>query len=520
MLYPHRLLLATLFALSVFASARAEVEEGFQPIFDGKSLEGWDGNPAYWRVEDGAITGETTQEKPTKTNTFLIWRGGKVDDFELRLEYRIRNHNSGIQYRSRELPGEENRWRVHGYQADLVAEGPYTGILYEEGGRGILALRGQKVVIGEDHKPKEIGSVGDPDELLASIKKDDWNEYTVIAQGNHLIHKINGRVMSETIDEDQAKRRRSGILALQLHAGPPMQVQFRNLRLKRLPMEDKKKIVLIAGRASHGYGSHSHGAGCLLLAKALNENVAGVHAVVYRGGWPKDPTALDNANAVVLFADGGGGNPILAHLDEVGRLMDQGVGLACLHYAVEVPKSEAADKLRQWIGGCFEQWWSVNPHWKAEFKALPHHPITRGVGPFSVEDEWYYHMRFLEGDKNVTPILVATPPESTRKRPDGPHSGNEHVRRRKGMAETLAWARQRPDGGRGFGFTGGHWHWNWADDNFRKVVLNGIVWTAGLEVPPEGVDSKRPTLDELKAHLDAPEPKGFDYGRAKQLLAK
>ncbi|NUQ64748.1 MAG: ThuA domain-containing protein [Pirellulales bacterium] len=289
-----------------------------------------------------------------------------------------------------------------------------------------------------------------------------------------------------------------------------MKVQFRNLRLKRLPMEDKKKVALIAGRPSHGYGSHEHNAGCLLLAKLLNENVPAVHATVYRSGWPKDPTALDNVDAIVLFSDGGGGNPILPYMEEVDRLLKKGVGLATLHYAVEVPKGEPGNRFLDWTGGYFEGFWSVNPHFEADVKPAEGHPVTRGVKPFVLEDEWYYHMRFRENMDGVVPILTTIPPDSTRERPDGHHSGNPTVRSRKGMPEHVAWARQRPDGGRGFGFTGGHWHWNWGNDQFRKAVLNAIVWIAGLDVPEGGISTKTPTIDELLADLDEPRPEKFD----------
>jgi hypothetical protein len=213
----------------------ADEEEGFTPIFDGKTLDGWDGDPKCWRVEQGAITGQTTTEHPLEGNTFLIWRRGKVDDFELRLEYRIENHNSGVQYRSWEEPKKWGKWVVGGYQADIAIDtpkAPWSGQLYAERDRGILAYRGQKTIIGDDHKPKVVGSVGDTEQLVLHIKRGQWNELTIIARGYHFVHKINGHVMMETTDQDESKRRRSGILALQLHSGPPMKVQFRNIRLK------------------------------------------------------------------------------------------------------------------------------------------------------------------------------------------------------------------------------------------------------------------------------------------------
>ena len=222
----------------------------------------------------------------------------------------------------------------------------------------------------------------------------------------------------------------------------------------------------------------------------------------------------------MLFADGGGGNPLNGHLDEVDKLMKRGVGLSVLHYATGLPKGERGEPSARLDRRLFEKNWSVNPIWNAEFKTLPDHPITRGVKPFAIEDEWYYHMRFPENMDGVTPILTAIPPDATRQGPDGAYSGNAHVRSRQGQPEYLGWVRVRPDGGRGFGFTGGHWQANWADDNFRKVVLNAIVWTAKLDVPPDGVPSKRPTLEELEANQDYPKPKDYDNQREKAILAK
>jgi hypothetical protein len=166
--------------------------------------------------------------------------------------------------------------------------------------------------------------------------------------------------------------------------------------------------------------------------------------------------------------------------------------------------------LIDWIGGAYERYWSVNPHWEADFKSFPDHPVARGLKPFKLSDEWYYHMRFVKDMKGVTPILAAVPPEATRRRPDGPHSGNPHVRARSGMKETVGWVYQRPDGGRGFGFTGMHTHWNWAQDSFRTSVLNAIVWISGAEVPPDGVQSKTPTLEELEKDLGQERPDNFN----------
>jgi type 1 glutamine amidotransferase len=280
----------------------------------------------------------------------------------------------------------------------------------------------------------------------------------------------------------------------------------------------RKKIVFIAGRPSHGYAEHEHCAGCLLLADCLKHAMPTVETAVYRDGWPTDPKALDDADAIVVFSDGSKSHPILKHLKQVDRLMKRGVGLACIHYAVTVPKEKAGSRFKDWIGGYYEAAWSVNPFWTAGFKQFPDHPIARGVKPFAIEDEWYYHMRFMDDMEGVTPILTAVPPDSTREGPDGENSGNPAVRAGKGMPEHVAWARMRPDGGRGFGFTGAHWHWNWANDNYRKVVLNGIVWVAKIDVPPEGVCSKTPSLKELRFYQDKPEPAGFDREKVRKMI--
>jgi type 1 glutamine amidotransferase len=479
-----------------------ENDEGFRPLFNGKDLTGWDGNPKFWKVEDGVVTGQTTKENPTEGNTFLIWREGTLDDFELRLSYKITGGNSGIQYRSK----DHGNWVVGGYQADFEAGDTYSGILYEERGRGILAQRGQKTNVGEDGKVRVVGSLGDTNDIQKSIRKEDWNDYIVIARGNQLTHIINGRVTSEVTDLQAAKRATSGILALQLHAGPAMTVQFKNVRLRRLALDDNaKKIVLVAGGRSHGPGDHEFRAGVRLLKKCLDK-LPGVVTAEYFNGWPKDPSAFDNANAILFYMDGGDGHPVIQgeHLLQVNKLARQGVGIACVHYAVEVPKDRGGPEFLEWIGGYFEAHWSVNPHWTAKFDALPDHPITRGVKPFEINDEWYYHMRFRENMEHVTPILTAIPPASTLERPDGPHSGNPHVRAKAGKPQHVAWAAERDGGGRGFGFTGGHFHRNWGDDNFRKVVLNALLWVAHAPVPEQGAPSTV-TAEELKENLD---PKG------------
>jgi len=513
-----RLICIVLFVILGFVTASTVAQEaGFKPIFDGRTLDGWKAaEMSYWSVKDGAITGCSTQQNPVKSNQFLVWQLGEVDDFELKLKYRISGTpaaNSGIQIRSR----VEKAGHAVGYQADIDMAGRYAGALYDEGGRRMLATRGQKTVIGPDGK-KIQSPLGDADALMNIIKKDDWNDYHIIARGNQIILKVNGQVTAEVVDNEKAQREMSGVLALQLHAGPPMTIEFKDIQMKRTKLQDRKKIVLIAGPRSHGYGAHEHNAGCILLAKCLNDSMPGVYATVYRNGWPKDPTAFDNTDAVVAFCDGGGGHVVMKHLDQVDALAKKGVGISMLHYGVEVPKGEPGNYMLDWIGGYFETFWSVNPHWKAEFKELPKHPITRGVKPFFMDDEWYYHMRFVEGMKNVTPILTATPPESTRRKGNDAHGANEHVRARKGMPEHVAWAYERADGGRGFGFTGGHWHWSWASNDFRKLVLNSMVWVAGGDVPADGVPSKTPSIEELEANQDYEQSGNFDRKKIQKLI--
>ncbi len=477
-------------------------------LFDGKTLEGWDGDPRFWKVEDGCLTGQTTAETPAEANTFLIWKLGEVDDFELTVEYKIESGNSGIQVRSFRLP--DRPWGIGGYQADLEAGDRHTGIIYGENFRGILADRGQQTTIGEDHKPTVTGSVGTEEALKAAVKAGEWNRYRIVARGFTLQNYINDQLMAQATDGDTQMRQRGGLLALQLHAGPPMKVQFRNLILKRLPLQDGKKVVFIAGRPSHSPGDHEHRAGCLLLARSLNESSEGkIFATVYSDGWPQDPTALSNADAVVMYSDGGAGHMAGARLGDLEAAHQRGVGIGCIHYAVEIPKGPGGEAFLRWIGGYFETHWSVNPHWTGEFKAFPTHPVTAGVEPFSVRDEWYYHMRFREGMQGVTPLLTALPPSETLNRADGPHAGNPNVREAiaKGEAQHVAWTCENTNGSRGFGFTGGHFHKNWQEDSFRRLALNAISWIAKAEVPSGGISSRTPNSEEMAANLDPKSPK-------------
>ena len=498
------LLVVVLPSLEAAVLDPAHIDNGFVSIFDGQSLDGWDGNQEFWRAEDGILVGETTS--PLQATTYLIWQQGKVDDFELQLTYRITDGNSGIQYRSQDL----GNFRVTGYQADMESGPDHSGILYDQGGRGIVTKRGDRTTIKDSGMKKNGEPIDTSENLQSKIRSGDWNQYRIVARGNHLQHFINGELMSETTDQESKKQKASGILALQLHAGQPMKVEFKNILLKRLRLSDnRKKLLLLAGRASHKQGAHEFRAGCLLFQKCLRDSVGHtLITAVYTDGWPTDPTAFDNADGILLFSDGGNGHPVVQsnRLAKIDALAKRGVGIACLHYGVEVPKEKGGAEFLQWIGGFFETNWSVNPHWTlVGTEIAENHPICNGVKPFEVHDEWYYHMRFREPNDTVTKILTAIPPDSTRERPDGLHSNNPIVRANKGHREVLAWAYERPDGGRGFGCTGGHFHSNWANDDFRTLILNALVWTSGVTVPKNGIYSRVSDV-ELTEDLDPPPP--------------
>ncbi len=208
---------------------------GGKSIFDGKTLDGWDGNPVHWSVKDGAIVGENTKENPTKGNTFLIWKGGVLKDFDLTLDYKIDGGNSGIQYRSFVKSGDHDGWRIGGYQADLEAGDKYSGICYGEAFRGILSMRGEKTTLTLNDKgklQKKIEKFGDTNEIGKAVKKGEWNKYRIVAKGFHFTQYINGVKTTELIDNDEKTRRADGLLAFQVHQGPPMKVYFKNIVLK------------------------------------------------------------------------------------------------------------------------------------------------------------------------------------------------------------------------------------------------------------------------------------------------
>lgn len=251
-----------------------------------------------------------------------------------------------------------------------------------------------------------------------------------------------------------------------------------------------KQILFIAGEPSHGWNKHEFPAGCKLLAQCLDESGLNVQTHVSLG-WPDDEGLIKNADTIVIYSDG---NDLHVALENEGTLQEayeNGSGIAILHYALEPGNEPLNQFLTNAIGGFFEVDWSVNPVWTLEEPTINEHEITKGVEPFDLEDEWYYHMRFQNDRRPITSLLETVPPESSLGE-DGHRSGNPDVRDalKNNRPQSLAWAKQVSSEQRGFGFTGGHFHYNWNNENVRKLVLNGIAWTAGLSIPEGGIDSK------------------------------
>ncbi len=285
--------------------------------------------------------------------------------------------------------------------------------------------------------------------------------------------------------------------------------------------DGKSKLVLIAGKPSHGPRMHEFNAGSDLLAKCLAQGMPDLHVEVVHNGWPTDESVFEGADAMVFYMDGGPGHEIVkgdgSRKLKIDALARKGVGIGCMHYGVEVEAEKAGAEFKRWIGGFYENAFSCNPMWEPNFLKFPVHPITRGVTPFQIKDEWYMNIRFAsefdaekerttDGTK-FTPILVAPPSDAVRNGPyvypEGPYP---HIVANSGRSEAMMWAIERPDGGRGFGFTGGHYHDNWGNESFRKTVLNALVWLAKMEVPKEGVASALTSAD-LDANLDPKGPK-------------
>lgn len=281
----------------------------------------------------------------------------------------------------------------------------------------------------------------------------------------------------------------------------------------------ERKLVLIAGSPSHPPGMHEFRAGTLLLERRLSQ-VPGLTVARHDGGWVGGEADFDGADAVVIYSDGGRKHPLAdpARLAAMGELIRRGVGLGCMHYGVEVLRDDAGEEFRDWLGGYYEHEWSCNPIWAPSFERFPDHPVANGVRPFAAEDEWYFNMRFRDGfdaagpatvdGAAFTPVLVAKPSDAVRDgpyvHPKGPYP---HIQAAKGREEALLWTLERADGGRGFGFTGGHFHRNWQNDEYRKVVMNAICWLARITVPRLGVGSSSVTEAELGRNLDPKPPR-------------
>jgi hypothetical protein len=292
--------------------------------------------------------------------------------------------------------------------------------------------------------------------------------------------------------------------------------------LQAVTPEGKQKLVLIAGKPSHPPGMHEFRAGTMLLEQCL-KSVPNLVVDRHEMGWVSDEKTFADADAVVIYADGGGRHPAVVdgHTETLRKLIAKGVGFGCMHYGVEVVAGQAGKEFQEWLGGYYENAYSCNPIWDANYTEFPKHPIASGVLPFSTKDEWYIHMRFRpafghgvtpaqDGAAKFVPILVAAPSDATR---DGPYVAPKgpypHIQAEKGSPETMMWSIERTDGGRGFGFTGGHFHANWGNDNVRKAVLNALLWVTKVEVPEKGVESVV-TPEALTQNMDpkaAPKPK-------------
>ena len=283
----------------------------------------------------------------------------------------------------------------------------------------------------------------------------------------------------------------------------------------------RRKVVFIAGVGSHGYDSHEHNAGSLYLAELL-ESVADVDCTVCLDCIPGSALSCEDADCVVVYSDGEGIHPLIGKEEMLQAMKKRGCGFVFLHYATVPPQRSQNNRsisnplvefVKETTGAVYEIYWAVNPFYTADFKSFVDHPITRGVKPFSLYDEWYFHLRFLNDlsteeilkggkDSKVVPILSCVPPNDVKSGEDGPFFGNPTVRERNGKPEIVACAIQRDDNGRGFHFTGGDVHANFAQPDYRKILVNGILWTSGLDVPANGYETANPTKAQLEKNQD------------------
>ena len=291
--------------------------------------------------------------------------------------------------------------------------------------------------------------------------------------------------------------------------------------------DGRSKLVLVAGKPSHPPRMHEFNAGVQLLAQCLAQGAPKLKVEYVLNGWPEDEGVFADADAIVFYMDGGARHEAVqeggARLKKLDEWAGRGVSIGCMHFGVEVVAAQAGENFKRLIGGYYEDHFSCNPIWEPSFARFPKHAVTRGVKPFQIKDEWYFNMRFADafsaekastsGGVKFTPILVAKPSDAVR---DGPYVSPKgpypHIQAAKGRVEAMMWVVERPDGGRGMGFTGGHFHDNWGNDNFRKVVLNTLAWLAKAEVPANGIESKV-TQADLDKNLD---PKGSPAAKKKK----
>lgn len=261
----------------------------------------------------------------------------------------------------------------------------------------------------------------------------------------------------------------------------------------------KEKIILLGGKSFHGRGVHDCKTSCSLLKESFEEILKNDVEVIIIETMPKDLDFYKDAKLFVIMGEGGDSNPLSGNEEILKKVNEAGTNIAVLHYALVMPKVNEFDKyLIDSIGGCYEKYFTVNPRWTAELRDFAKHPATNGVKPFKIYDEWYFHFRLR--DDGVTHLARSIPQdEEIFKRPDGMYTGNKHVRENRGNPETLVWVCENKNGTRGFGFSGWDMVFNYNNDNFRKLIINSLLWTMGHEVPKNGFETRRPTIDEIDA---------------------
>ncbi len=286
----------------------------------------------------------------------------------------------------------------------------------------------------------------------------------------------------------------------------------------RIQAAEPLRVLMLAGEPSHGYGMHEHAAGLRVLADSLRHASRRITTEIIQG-WPSHIESVQNADAVVIYCDGKENHLAFeaSKRHQIAEVLTSGGGLVAIHYATEMLNDESGDHWRDLLGGHFETNYSVNPHWVAEFESFETHPSNHGLEPFRIKDEWYFNMRFSKKGK-LTPVLRAIAPESTMSRPDGDHSGNPFARKSvaAGELQTVAWAFEPDIGGRSFGFTGGHNHWNWSDRNQILLLTNAIRWAAGEEIESSGATALTPAIESLIKSQDEPIPADFHISHVKQ----